>query len=371
MALKVKTFDLSIAIIPIIFLAVGISVIYSLVLGTNNDGLATKQAVIALIGLAVMFFVSFSDYRFFRGISWITYLISLVLLVLVNYFGKTTNGAMNWLDLKVFQLQPSELAKIFLIISLASYFAPIMGKIRWRNILMSLLLIAPPLALVLKEPDFGTAVVIVFAYIVILLLSKPSASKVIIISSIIAVVFATIVLAYLNVKPLDKIFHDYQRKRIEVFLNPDIDPYGQGYNVKQAQITVGSGGIIGRGLGKGSQSQLQFLPEPHTDFIFAGIAESYGFLGTFVLLGLYCFFIIRLIDIGAMARDNFGMLMVLGISAMFFCQVLISAGMSLGLLPVTGIPLPFLSYGGTSLLVSLFSVGLVQSVYIRHKKISF
>jgi len=371
MALKVKTFDITVAVLPIIFMAVGISVIYSLVLGTNSEGMAIKQGVIALIGIGAMLAVSFSDYRFFRGISWITYLITVILLVLVNYFGKTTNGAMNWLDLGFFQLQPSELAKIFLTISLSSYFAPLIGKVKWSHIFYSLLLLAVPLVLVLKEPDLGTAVVIMFIYITILLLAKLSFSKIAIIFSIIAAVFTIGILAYLNVKPFGAILHDYQRDRITVFLKPDSDPYGRGYNVTQAKITVGSGGIIGNGLGKGTQSQLQFLPEPHTDFIFAGIAESYGFLGSFVLLGLYCYFIIRIIEIGSLARDNFGMLIVSGIAAMFFCQVLISVGMNLGLLPVTGIPLPFLSSGGTSLLISLFAVGLVESIYIRHKKISF
>jgi len=371
MAIKIKTFDYSIAVIPIVFLAVGIAVIYSLVMGTGNDGLAFKQAWIALAGLAVMFMVSFSDYRFFRGTSFITYLITLVLLVLVNFMGKTTNGAMNWLDLGFFQLQPSEMAKIFLIISLSSYFAPLIGKVRWRHIFFSLLLLLPPLALILKEPDLGTAMVVTVVYLTLLLISKLSADKLLIIFSVIGAVLAVGILAYANVKPFGKMLQQYQRERITVFLEPQTDPYGRGYNVRQAQITVGSGGIIGKGLGKGSQSQLQFLPEPHTDFIFAGIAESFGFLGSFVFLGLYCFFLIRLIDIAALAQDNFGTLTVFGIAAMFATQLVISVGMNLGLLPVTGIPLPFLSYGGTSLLISLFSVGLAQSVYIRHKKISF
>ncbi|MDO8443918.1 MAG: rod shape-determining protein RodA [bacterium] len=371
MALKIKTFDFSVSIIPILCTVVGISVIYSLVLGTANDGLATKQAIIAILGIIVMLFVSFSDYRFFRGIAPITYIISLILLILVNYIGKTANGAENWLDLKFFQLQPSELAKLFLIVSMSSYFSKYIGRIKWSNIVVSLLMLAPPLLLILKEPDLGTAFVITTAYLTILILSKPGIPKLAVITICIAAAFGVITLSYKNVGPFSKMLAAYQKERIAVFINPSLDPYGRGYNIKQAQITVGSGGITGKGLGKGSQSQLQFLPEAHTDFIFAGIAESYGFLGSFVLLVIYCFFIIRLIDIAALARDNFGMLLVFGISSMFLVQLIISVGMNLGMLPVTGIPLPFLSYGGTSLLISFFAVGLAQSVYIRHQKINF
>ena len=164
---------------------------------------------------------------------------------------------------------------------------------------------------------------------------------------------------------------DYQRNRILTFVDPNLDPYGKGYNVKQAQITVGSGGILGKGVGRGSQSQLRFLPKPQTDFIFSGIAESFGFIGSVVLIGLYTYLIMRIVAIGNLARDNFGMLICFGVAAMFLFQVLVNVGMNLGLAPVTGIPLPFSSYGGSSLVAYLFLIGLVQSIFIRHKKISF
>lgn len=371
MPFKIKTFDLSLIIIPIIFLLISVSVIYSLVLGTSNDGLATKQAIIGVIGLGLLFLFSFLDYRFLKGTAWIFYLFSVVLLVLVIFIGKTTNGAENWIDLKVFQLQPSEVAKFFLIVTFAAIFSGKIGKIRWRDIVWSMFLLIVPLGLIIKEPDIGTALIIIFIYFTMLIMAKPSKSQLAVIFSIIGVLIIASTLAYKNVKPFGGMLADYQRQRIAVFLNPSLDPYGRGYNVKQAQITVGSGGIIGKGLGKGSQSQLQFLPEPHTDFIFAGIVESFGFLGSLVLLAMYCYFLVRLVEIGNLARDNFGMLMVYGIAAMFLLQVVENVGMNLGLLPVTGIPLPLLSYGGTSLLISLFSIGVVQSIIIRHKKINF
>lgn len=371
MSKKIKTFDYSLVIITIIFLAVSVSVIYSLVFGGTNDGLGLKQAMIGGIGIITMILVSFIDYRFFRGTAWIFYILSIILLILVNFIGKTANGAENWIDLKFFQLQPSEVAKIFLIFSLAAFFSDKIGKLKWRDILISILMFLPPLVLILTEPDLGTAMVIVFVYFTMLILSKPSKIQLGAIFISIAIGVSIVTLAYLNIKPFGQMFKDYQRKRIEVFINPNIDPYGRGYNVKQAQITIGSGGVTGKSLGRGTQSQLQFLPEAHTDFIFAGIAESFGFLGCIILLFLYCYFIVRIITIAQLALDNFGMLVAFGVGAMFFFQVLENVGMNLGLLPVTGIPLPFLSSGGTSLLVSFLSVGIVESIFIRHKKLSF
>jgi rod shape determining protein RodA len=368
---KIKTFDFSLVIITVVFLAVSVSVIYSLVFGGSNEGLGLKQAIVGLIGLAILITISFVDYRIFRGTAWVFYSISLILLTLVNFIGKTTKGAENWIDLKVFQLQPSEIAKIFLIFALAAFFAGKIGKIRWRDLLFSALMLVPPLFLILKEPDLGTGMVIVFIYIIMLILSKPNKLQIAAISLFVGVGISLTVLAYLDIKPFGNYLQDYQRERIAVFLNPNLDPYGRGYNVKQAQITIGSGGILGKNLGKGSQSQLQFLPEAQTDFIFAGIAESFGFLGCFILLFLYCLFIVRILSIAQVSLDDFGMLVAFGVAAMFFFQVFENVGMNIGLLPVTGIPLPFLSSGGTSLLVSFFSIGVVESIFIRHRKLSF
>jgi len=178
-------------------------------------------------------------------------------------------------------------------------------------------------------------------------------------------------LSSLKVYPFGGLLQDYQRNRILSFIDPNLDPYGRGYNVRQAQITAGSGGVFGKGLGHGSQSQLQFLPKPHTDFIFSGVAESFGFLGTMVFLLLYLYLIVRIINIGNLAKDNFGMLVCFAGAGMFLFQVLVNVGMNLGLAPVTGIPLPFASYGGSALIAYLFLIGLIESVYVRHKKISF
>jgi len=368
---KIKAFDISLVIAPILLVMIGISVIYSLMIINGNSTVITHQIVYALIGLVFLIGATFVDYRFFRGTSWIFYTISVLLLIAVDLFGKITNGSQNWLDLKVFQLQPSEIAKVFLICALASFFGDKIRNIRWRDILISFVIFAIPLGLILKEPDFGSALVLCFVYLVMLFAARPTKFQSATIILGIAMFCSVVLLSVYNVKPFGGLLHDYQRSRVLVFINPERDPLGSGYNVRQAQITIGSGGIFGKGLGNGTQSQLQFLPEAHTDFIFAGIAESYGFVGAFIVLCLYLFLFSRLIDVGVLSRDNFGMLISFGVVAMFFFHVLINIGMNIGLMPVTGIPLPFLSSGGTSLIMSLFAVGLIESVFIRHKKITF
>lgn len=371
MPIKIKTYNIILFIIPVIFLMVSIAVIYSLVFGTADANLPLKQIISSAIGILIMVIVSFVDYRFFKVTSWIFYIATIFLLVFVDFFGKAAGGAMRWIDLGFFQLQPSELAKGFIIIVLASFFSTRIGNLKWRDIVASLLIISPPLALIAKEPDLGTTLVLCFIYIVMLYFAKPTKLQASIITTCIIITSLVIVMSALNFGPFGKLLKDYQRNRILTFIDPKLDPYGKGYNVRQAQITIGSGGIFGKGLGHGSQSQLQFLPKPQTDFIFAGISESFGFLGTAVFLGLFSYLIMEIVSVGHIARDNFGMLLAFGVIAMLVFQVSINVGMNLGLAPVTGIPLPFSSYGGSALIVYLFLIGLLQSIYARHKKITF
>ncbi|MFA5927618.1 MAG: rod shape-determining protein RodA, partial [Patescibacteria group bacterium] len=345
--------------------------IYSLVFNTNQSELASRQGLSAVIGLLAMMVAAFSDYRLFRGTSWIFYIISIILLVLVDLFGKEAGGARNWLIIGPMQLQPSEVSKAAIILTLSSFFSGKIGNIRWRDLLVSLLIILPSLALILREPDLGTVSVIIFIYFTLVFLSRPTRTQNITILALIVGSIAVLFVSAFAVPPFQNILKDYQRNRIMTFVSPTTDPYGHGYNVRQAQITIGSGGIFGKGLGHGTQSQLRFLPEPHTDFIFAGIAESFGFMGSAVFLLLYTYLIWKLISIASLAQDNFGMLVCFGVAAMLMFQAFVNVGMNAGLVPVTGIPLPFLSYGGSSLIVSLALLGLTQSIFIRHKKISF
>lgn len=371
MSSKIKTFDIILPIIPLLILTASIAVIYSIVLNTSDAGLALRQGIFAIIGISIMMLASFIDYRLFRSINWIFYIAGLLLLLYVDFFGTAAGGAMRWINLGFFQLQPSELAKVFLIFSFSAFFSKKIGKMKWRDILFSVFILATPLLLVLKEPDLGTGLVLCFIFICLLLASKPSKIQLATILLTLIILIGVFFLATFNVKPFGKYIKDYQRNRVLTFINPNLDPYGKGYNVRQAQITIGSGGALGKGLGRGSQSQLRFLPKPQTDFIFSGIAESFGFVGSIVLVALYAFLIIKIVNIGNLARDNFGMLVCFGTAAMILFQVLVNIGMNLGLAPVTGIPLPFSSYGGSSLAAYLFLIGLVESVFIRHKKISF
>ncbi|OQA03544.1 MAG: Rod shape-determining protein RodA [bacterium ADurb.Bin400] len=368
---KITTFDIVLFIIPLIFAVTSIAVIYSLVFNTSDSTLVFKQVTASLIGIAAMVASGFMDYRLFRGTNWIFYLITVVLLVVVDFFGKTAGGAKSWLDLGFFNLQPSELAKIATIFSLASFFSNRIGKMQWKDVILSFVIMAPILTLVLTQPDLGTALVILFIYFSLLFVAKPTRTQNLVISGIILLASASLVLAAYKVGPFTHLLKDYQRARILTFVSSDYDPYGRSYNVRQAQISVGSGGLLGKGLGHGTQSQLQFLPEPHTDFIFAGIAESFGFVGSALFLLLYLYLILKIIGIAHVAQDNFGMMVVMGVASMFLFQVVVNVGMNLGVAPVTGIPLPLLSYGGTAMVVALFLTGVTQSVFIRHKKISF
>jgi rod shape determining protein RodA len=353
--------DWPIVIVPLLLLLFGIAVIYTVTFPTVQFALARSQIIFALLGLITAFILAALDYRSWQSLSYFLYIVGLALLGIVLVAGAKTFGAARWIDLGFFQLQPSEIMKLIVIFIEAHLLAMWAGKMSpWRLILF-LVTAAVPVAFVLRQPDLGTAGVLVAITFGLLLFAKLPlrwwAAM-----GVIAALLAPV--AYLNL-------HDYQKTRIKVFLSPQHDETGQGYNVRQAAIAIGSGGLIGQGLGQGSQSQLNFLPVAHTDFIFAGLAEATGLLGSAIILGLYSILTARIFRVAERAKDEFGSFLALGIGIMFAFQILINIGMNLGLVPVTGIPLPFVSSGGTSLIVSLAAIGILQSIYIRHKKITF
>jgi len=270
-------------------------------------------------------------------------------------------GAQRWISIVGFKFQPSELAKITLILSLSRYFASYnISKVN------SILYILPPIIMVslyvvpiLLQPDLGTALMLIISSGVIFFLSGISWKKFAVVF-LIAGISAPIIWQYG--------LHDYQKRRIEVFLNPEIESRGAGYHITQSKIAMGSGGIFGKGYLNGSQSQLNFLPEKHTDFIFTIIAEEFGLIGCTFLLIIYLMIIYRCFKISLMVRSQFSKLLVMGLGINFFLYVFINMGMTIGLMPVVGVPLPFISYGGTAMIVLLFSFGLIQSAYI-HKDI--
>ena len=356
-----KTIDWILYLVPVLLMAAGLAVIYSLTYFNDKISLFYGQLTYTLIALIIMVVLTFWDYRNLRGLAIYLYLLGVILLILILYFGKSAFGATRWLDLGFFQLQPSELMKLFIVIVLARYFADIYGEIKPQHIFIALILTIISAYLILMQPDLGTVSVLSVGALSVLFFAKLTKKQII---SLILLIIMALPLIWFNLKP-------YQKERVYTFLNPSSDVYGSGYNVLQSTITIGSGGLFGKGLGHGPQSQLNFLPVAHTDFIFAGVAEASGLIGSMVLIILFLILIFRIINIARISKDNFGMLLAVGFGAVIFFQMAVNIGMNLGLTPVTGVPLPFVSHGGTSLIMNAAIIGILQSIYLRHKKITF
>lgn len=351
--------DWSLYFVPLILAILGIVIIFS-VTYTTKSTLVISQIIYLLLGGGVAVFLTFLDYRILRGVSFFLYLIVLALLIVVLLFGSRTFGANRWLDFGFFQLQPSEIGKLVILLFLARIFTET-KEFHLREILLILAIVALPIVLILLQPDFGTAMVIFVELIILLFFSK--VPKIILLA-----IFAAI----LVMAPVGWHFlKDYQKQRIYTFINPSHDPYGSGYNVTQAKITVGSGGLWGQGIGRGTQIQLNFLPVAHTDFIFASTAESIGFVGSGLLIILLIFLCFRILVISKLSKDSFGFYFAVGWGMIFLFQVLVNVGMNLGIMPVTGIPLPFVSSGGSQMITNLAAIGVLQSIYLRHRKINF
>ncbi len=315
---------------------------------------ATRQMVFMGIGLVVMFFLASMDYRVIRPYhARILYFGTLAALGLVLVIGTNVRGTVGWIVIGPLSLQAVEFAKVAMIVFLASFVAAkqtVFGP--GGRLVVSFMLMMVVVGLVLAQPDFGSAMILLSLWFGMLFVSGMRRWHIalIMVAMVVVSVGTWFILA------------DYQRNRVLAFVNPYSDPRGSGYNVIQAMIATGSGGITGRGLGHGTQTQLGFLPESHTDFIFAVIAEEFGFFGAIFVIGLMGVVIVRLWRIALRARTNFSYLVVAGVMIMFFVQVLINVGMNIGIMPVTGIPLPFVSYGGSSLLASSIAIGLVLSI---------
>lgn len=365
---NLKTFDWSLYIIPILLITIGIATIYTITYASEGNSLAISQGIFAAIGLVLMFGLTFVDYRLFKGLSLPIYIIGLLFLLILVVkpfstlpFVVESFGATRWIYFGFFQFQPSEFFKFVLIITLASYLSTHKNNMRWWHIVGVIGMTAVPVLMTLKQPDLGTASVLVVIMVAMLMAAKLSKIYYAVLGGMAAVM-----------TPISWFFlKDYQRERLATFLNPGSDPLGTGYNVTQSMIAVGSGGVYGRGLGQGSQSQLNFLPVAHTDFIFAGFAEASGFIGAFVLIVLFMILFMRILGVARTAKDDFGMFLAVGVAAMILFQVFVNIGMNVAIMPVTGIPLPFVSSGGTALFVTMMAVGILQSVYLRHKKITF
>lgn len=320
---------------------------------------AQKQIIFFAVFFLIMLLVIFADLKIFFSLSYLAYFLSLCLLILVEFTGHKALGATRWVNLGFFKMQPSELMKISLVLALAKYFHVIgeEEQLSLKHLITPLILIIIPSAIIMKQPDLGTAVIMFLTGGVILFLAGVKIWKFIF---VIGVIIITTPILWSQL-------HNYQKKRIEIFLNPELDPLGSGYNIIQSKIAVGSGGLFGKGLLEGTQAQLNFLPEHQTDFVFPMFAEEFGYVGSVVLLIVYMLLMFFGIKTANNCRYVYGRLTAYGLISIFIFHVFINIAMVTGLLPVVGIPLPFLSYGGTILGTTLLIFGIIINIYINKK----
>ena len=349
---KIKSFDL--ILITIVFLIGLVSCFTMYSTDGGQFGYHTSSHIYRL-SIFFIFFLTFSFVRisFWHNYSYVIYLIFLILLVGVKFFGITASGSQRWINLYFINLQPSELMKIGMIMFLARYYHRISSEDvnRVKYLIQPIIVILIPFFLVIDQPDLGTAILIASGGIVIIWLAGLGL-KYFIYSTIIFLTSLPVVIAFL--KP-------YQKMRILTFFNPDLDPLGAGYQIIQSKIAIGSGGFLGKGFLKGTQSYLDYLPEKHTDFIFTLFSEEFGFLGSSILLLLYFILITRIIMIGYKAQSHFAKLYCFGFATAFFIYVAVNMSMVLGLLPIVGSPLPIMSYGGSAMLATMLGLGIVMS----------
>lgn len=344
----------------------GFLMLYS-VSGARPEVWTQPQMERFAVGFIAMIALAFTPIWFWRSISVGAYVVCLGLLLAVDIVGHNAMGAQRWLDIGPVKLQPSEVSKIALVLVLATYYSWLdlsrVSRPLW--VLIPVLLILTPTALVLAQPDLGTSVMLVAGGGIMMFVAGVSLWY---FAAVIGIV-GGLVFTVLKSRGTEwQLLHDYQYRRIDTFLDPTTDPLGAGYNITQAQIALGSGGWHGRGFMQGTQSRLNFLPEKHTDFIFTTLAEEFGFVGSITLLGLYTLIIAFCIYSAMTNRDRFASLLTLGIGGTFFLYFAVNMGMVMGLMPVVGVPLPMVSYGGTQLMILLMAFGLVQSAHVNRPR---
>ena len=342
-----------------IFLAagLGVAIIYSATQGGPTPDYYKRQIVWFVLGLVLMLLVLAIDYHFLLDYAELFYIAVTGLLVYLYFFGALRAGTNRWLELGAFTMHSGELAKLAAVVLLAKYFAAVRkNQLGAAEVAITGALVGVPTILVILQPDLGTAVTLVFAYAVLCFLAGLRGRLVLV---------ASVILALALPLAWSFVLRDYQKERVLAFLDPNLDPRGAGYQSIQSTISVGSGGLTGKGWLKGSQSPLQFLPAPHTDFVFAVIGEEFGFVGVVGVVLLYLMITIRCLDAGRRARDRLGIYLVAGILAMFVFQAFYNMAMVGGLVPIKGFPLPLVSYGGSSMMTTLVGFGLILNVRMR------
>jgi rod shape determining protein RodA len=327
--------------------------------GLDPSAFLKRQLVYVVVGAVVLGSVAFFDYRHLKGLSPLVYGTTLVALIAVlTPLGYAQKGASRWINLGSFQAQPSELAKVAVVITLAAFLAERKGEVTALGVAVCCALVLLPSALIYLEPDLGTMMVFVVLTAALLLVGGAKIRHFV----TLGVLGSLAIVIVLQVGLLQ----DYQIQRITAFLDPSPDVRSEAYNLTQATIAIASGGVRGKGLERAhTQTTLDFVPEQHTDFIFTAVGEQLGFVGSATLLGFFALLIWRALRIGAMSRDLFGTLIATGIACLWAFQVFVNVGMTMGIMPITGIPLPFISYGGSSLITNFLAVGIVLNIHMR------
>lgn len=363
---KVLAFNWALTLLIIAASSVGFLMLFSVADGDINRW-ARPQMVRFALGLTLMTVMAFIPISTYRSLSLFTYLFALALLVVVEFFGDVGKGAQRWIDLGFMRLQPSELMKIALVMILALYYSWLdrsrVSKPQW--VLPPLILTLLPMALVLRQPDLGTAMLLFAGAAVMMFVAGVSWWY---FSTGAAAAVGLVYAVFASKGQTWQLLKDYQYRRIATFIDPSLDPLGSGYHITQSKIALGSGGISGRGFMQGTQSHLNFLPEKHTDFIFTTLAEEFGFVGGMALLVIYALIVMFCVASALSNSNRFGALITLGVSATFFFYFAVNMSMVMGLVPVVGVPLPLVSYGGSAMLVLMVGFGLVQSAHVHRPR---
>jgi rod shape determining protein RodA len=363
---KVLYLNWPLVVLVIAVASVGFLMLYSIA-GGNIDTWARPQMERFAVGLVLMLIVAMVPIWFWRNMAGVAYLVSFILLLFVEFFGEVGMGAQRWIDLGFIRLQPSEMMKFTLVMMLAAYYDWLDHRrvSRPLYVLIPVLLIVVPTVLVLMQPNLGTALMLLLAGAAVMFAAGVSLWY---FAAVFLMGVGAVAGVFLSRGTPWQFLHDYQYTRIDTFLNPGTDPLGAGYNIIQAQIALGSGGWSGKGFMQGTQSRLNFLPEKHTDFIFTTLAEEFGFIGAFSLLGLYALIIGFCLMAAFQNRDRFSALLIVGVAANFFFYIAVNLSMVMGMAPVVGVPLPLLSYGGSAMMVLLVGFGLVQSAHVHRPR---
>ena len=366
LAQKLSNFSWPLLALVAILSGIGVLALYS-VAGGAMEPWALTQIYRLIAGFALMFVVALIPLRFWYSCVVPIFLFAMVLLALSLIYGVSVKGAQRWLEFGPLRIQPSEMVKLALVMALAAYYQNLDNKniSRLLYVMMPALIVAVPSLLVAMQPDLGTAILIVTGGSILMFLSGIHLAY---FGALLVILVMSLALIFISRGTSWQMLSDYQFNRVDTFLNPSIDPFGTGYHITQSKIAIGSGGLEGRGFLQGTQSQLNFLPEKHTDFVFTTLAEEFGLIWCVILLGFYAAIIFYCTMSALRSNNRFGSLLALGVGSTLFLNVAANVAMISGLIPVVGVPLPLISYGGSSMMVMMFGFGLVHCVNVHSRK---